>query len=190
MSHFKLRAAYNHFNELKNDYVPCPSPPPFSFFALSADPIPCVVPSRFSFLFSFSSAYFSGPQLLKIPEYRFFACSLGFSLCNVLSLMETLQIIPSRNLGPKLTENTVFNSFSGVRQVGFASLLSEKRKAHQSCCVKTRSYTEDRNGGGFISRRSNSAQDQEQEEGLLLGTEKDSSGSVVGFHLIPQSGKK
>ncbi|KAI3457998.1 hypothetical protein Pfo_014661 [Paulownia fortunei] len=102
--------------------------------------------------------------------------------------METLQISPSRTLCLKLTENTVFNSFSGVRQVGFASLLSRNREA-QSLRVKTRSYTEDRNGGGFISRSSNSAQDKEQEreEGLLLGTEKDSAGSVVGFNLIPHS---
>ncbi|KAK6135229.1 hypothetical protein DH2020_031037 [Rehmannia glutinosa] len=98
--------------------------------------------------------------------------------------MGTLQITPSRILGHKLAENnTVFNSFSGVRQVGFASLLSRNRKA-QSFWVKTRSNSEDRNGGGFVSRSSNSTG---QEEGLLLGTEKDSDGSVVGFNLTPHS---
>lgn len=29
---------------------------------------------------------------------------------------------------------------------------------------------------------------KEQEKGLLLGAQRDGSGSVVGFHLIPQSG--
>ncbi|KAL3653641.1 Pentafunctional AROM polypeptide [Castilleja foliolosa] len=91
--------------------------------------------------------------------------------------MEALQINPSRIIGHKLTENTKFNSFSGVRQVGFASLLS--RNTHQSICVKTRSFTEDRS--------INSDEIKQQDEGLLLGTEKDKSGSVIGFNLIPHS---
>ncbi|GFQ06480.1 soluble starch synthase 1 chloroplastic/amyloplastic [Phtheirospermum japonicum] len=94
--------------------------------------------------------------------------------------MEALQIHPSRIIGHKLTENTNFNSFSGVRQVGFASLLS--RNSHQSICVKTRSYTEDR------SRNSDEIK-QQRDEGLLLGTEKDKTGAVVGFNLIPHSGQ-
>ncbi|KAL8550850.1 hypothetical protein ACS0TY_000073 [Phlomoides rotata] len=89
--------------------------------------------------------------------------------------MKTLQIIPSRNLAPKLTENAIFNCLSGVRQVGFASLLSGKRK-DWSFCVKTRSLGE--NGGGFMSGRRKSSQDKDQDE-------RDSS--VSGFHLIPHS---
>lgn len=93
--------------------------------------------------------------------------------------MKTLQIIPSRNLVPKLTENAIFNCISGVRQVGFASPLSGKRK-DWSFCVKTRSLGE--NGGGFMSGRRKSSQDKDQDE-------RDTSGSVAGFHLVPHSGK-
>ncbi|KAL0304419.1 UNVERIFIED_CONTAM: Soluble starch synthase 1, chloroplastic/amyloplastic [Sesamum radiatum] len=100
--------------------------------------------------------------------------------------METLQIIPSRTVGPGLRENGVFSSLSGVRQVGFASLLLRNRKV-QPFCIRARSYTEDRNGEDLISRSSNSGQSEEPDELLLLGTERDSSGSVVGFQLIPHS---
>ncbi|KAL0400590.1 UNVERIFIED_CONTAM: Soluble starch synthase 1, chloroplastic/amyloplastic [Sesamum latifolium] len=100
--------------------------------------------------------------------------------------METLQIIPSRTVGPGLRENGVSSSFSGVRQVGFASLLLRNRKV-QSFCIRARSYTEDRNGEDLISSSSNSGQNEEPDELLLLGTERDSSGSVVGFQLIPHS---
>lgn len=102
--------------------------------------------------------------------------------------MEALHIVPSRILGLKLIENRVFDSFSGVRQVGFTRLLPGKRK-DQCFCVRRRSYKDDKNGGKFVGRRSGNAQDKEtEEEGVLLGTERDGSGSVVGFHLIPQSG--
>lgn len=102
--------------------------------------------------------------------------------------MEALHIVPSRILGLNLIENRVFDSFSGVRQVGFTRLLPGKRK-DQCFCVRRRSYKDDRNGGEFMGRRSGNAQDKEtEEEGVLLGTERDGSGSVVGFHLIPQSG--
>ena len=30
--------------------------------------------------------------------------------------------------------------------------------------------------------------EDEKEEGLLFGTERDASGSVIGFHLIPPTG--
>ncbi|KAL6533324.1 Pentafunctional AROM polypeptide [Orobanche minor] len=105
-----------------------------------------------------------------------------------------LQIVPSRIHARKLTEITFCNSSSGVGQVGFASLIRRNRETrHQySIRVKTRrSCTGDGNGGGFISGSSrNSAEDKKEEEDLLLRFEKDSGGSVVGFNLIPHSGKK
>ncbi|KAL9163111.1 hypothetical protein ABFS82_06G020400 [Erythranthe guttata] len=99
--------------------------------------------------------------------------------------MEALQISPSRILSPtpRLTENSIFNSFGGVRQVGFASLLTRNIKKQSFCGNKTRSYSK----GGFITRSSSSAQDKEVEDGLLLDTQRDISGSVIGFHLIPHS---
>lgn len=101
--------------------------------------------------------------------------------------MEALLIVPSRIFGLKLIENRVFDSFSGVRQVGFTRLLAGKRK-DQCFCVRRRSYKEDKNGGEFVGSGKTEKKETE-EEGVLLGTERDGSGSVVGFHLIPQSGK-
>lgn len=92
--------------------------------------------------------------------------------------MEALQIVPSRNIGIKLIESRVVDCLSGVKQVGLAPLLSGKKKGGRSLCVKARLYKEDKN-----------AQNREKEEGILLGTERDGSGSVVGFNLIPHSGE-
>ncbi|KAG8381133.1 hypothetical protein BUALT_Bualt06G0090700 [Buddleja alternifolia] len=99
--------------------------------------------------------------------------------------METLQIVPSRIIGGRSTDNAIFKSFSGVRQLGSASLSWRNRKI-QSLCVKKRWYND---GRRFMCRSSSSssAQDKEQGEGTLLGTERDSTGSVVGFNLIPHS---
>lgn len=102
-----------------------------------------------------------------------------------MPLMETFAIVPSRPAisSPILRQNSVLSFFSGVNQVGFASLLSGGRKI-RSLCVKTRSYSEDTSGGDLLSRKNNADQ---EEQGRLLGAEKDSSGSVVGFQLIPYS---
>ncbi|XP_075104702.1 soluble starch synthase 1, chloroplastic/amyloplastic isoform X4 [Nicotiana tabacum] len=64
-----------------------------------------------------------------------------------------------------------------VRQVGFNSWLLQGRirsRKIQSLCVRS-SFN---NAGGSSSS---------EEKGLLLGAERDSSGSVVGFQLIPHS---
>ncbi|KAL3846178.1 hypothetical protein ACJIZ3_003581 [Penstemon smallii] len=97
--------------------------------------------------------------------------------------METLQISQSRNLGHKSVKDTIFKPFSVVGQVGFASFLSRKINI-QSFCVERKLY---KNRVDLICRSSSSAQDKEKQEGIFLGTERDSSGSVVGFNLIPHS---
>ena len=99
--------------------------------------------------------------------------------------MEALHIAPGRNLAVKLVQNSGVDCFSGVRQVGFASLLSGKRK-DRSFCVRARSYKEE---GEIASRGSGNAQNKEKEQGIFLGAERDGTGSVVGFHLIPHSGQ-
>lgn len=45
-------------------------------------------------------------------------------------------------------------------------------------------------GSGFSASQdgSSAVEDGKKEKGLLLGAEKDDSGSVLEFHLIPQSG--
>ncbi|XP_051138174.1 soluble starch synthase 1, chloroplastic/amyloplastic isoform X2 [Andrographis paniculata] len=103
--------------------------------------------------------------------------------------METLQFVPSRVVRSfNLSQNVSLISFSGVRQVGFASSLLSRNRTVQSCCVRARSYAEDRSEEDFIRTNSGGAQDKEQNEGRLLGAERDSTGSVVGFQLIPHSG--
>lgn len=84
----------------------------------------------------------------------------------------------------RLIENRALEC-CGVRQVGFASLLSGKRKG-RLFCVRARLYKEEKDGGELAGRSGGNAQNKE--EGILLGTERDGSGSIVGFNLIP--GKK
>lgn len=97
---------------------------------------------------------------------------------------------PSRFLCREPTEISVIRSCSAVGQVGFGYLYRNRKisKGSQSLVVKRRSYTEERNGEDSITSGRNS-QDEEQRKGLLLGTERDNSGSVIGFQLIPHSGK-
>ncbi|CAK9146552.1 unnamed protein product [Ilex paraguariensis] len=102
--------------------------------------------------------------------------------------METLRTsgILSCKLPLKLTETPLNVGVS--RRVGFAYLRNQRRTNIQSLCL-TKSLT-DNSGGGFSSssQDGSSIVEDDKEEGLLLGTERDDSGSVVGFHLIPQSG--
>lgn len=141
--------------------------------------------SHFHFSFSLFLASTAKDHHRISSLLRHWGCFLPPLSCP-LSLMESLQIAPSRIIGPRLPESTVFNSFSGIRQVGFASLLTRNGR-DQSFCSRIRSFTEDRNAGGSINRSSDTARDK---DGLLLGAQRDSSGSVVGFNLIPHSGKK
>jgi starch synthase len=53
--------------------------------------------------------------------------------------------------------------------------------------IQRRSITA-RTGGGFTSPQDGSSTVEDDKQGLVLGTERDASGSIVGFQLIPQSG--
>ncbi|KAI5657660.1 hypothetical protein M9H77_26453 [Catharanthus roseus] len=77
--------------------------------------------------------------------------------------------------------------FSAIRQVGFASFYRQRRRKLDSVCIVSRSY-----GGGFSASQDESSplEDNNKEKGLLLGEQRDGSGSVVGFHLIPPSGEE
>ena len=83
-----------------------------------------------------------------------------------------------------------FSNFTVVGQVGYAPFWSGRSGSR---CLRIRASVSGGGGGrGSSSQEGNSAvEDEEKEEekkGLLLGTEMDGSGSVVGFNLIPQSG--
>lgn len=75
------------------------------------------------------------------------------------------------------------------RQVGlgFSWLLKGRSSSKiQSLCV--RSSFGNGGGSGSASDSSSIAENKKMSEGLLLGPERDASGSVVGFQLIPHSG--
>ncbi|GMY28295.1 soluble starch synthase 1, chloroplastic/amyloplastic isoform X1 [Fagus crenata] len=79
-----------------------------------------------------------------------------------------------------------FNNFTVIKQVGYAPLW--RRRSRSGGCLRFRASV---SGGGHGTSQDgySAVEDEEKEEkGLLLGRDRDSSGSVVAFHLIPQSG--
>ncbi|XP_075495714.1 soluble starch synthase 1, chloroplastic/amyloplastic [Primulina tabacum] len=101
--------------------------------------------------------------------------------------METLQI-PSRvlNLCRATTELSGFKTCGLDGRVGFLGIRQNSRKP-QSFCVGRRSFRRNDNGGVFVCRSGSNAQDKKQEDGLVSSTERDISGSAVGFQLVPHS---
>ncbi|KAK7828164.1 starch synthase 1 [Quercus suber] len=105
--------------------------------------------------------------------------------------MESLQMTTKVSSCIPSSRNPVqakFSNFKVVGQVGYAPFW---RGRSGSRCLRIRASVSGGGGGrGSSSQDGNSAvEDEEKEEkkGLLLGTEMDGSGSVVGFNLIPQS---
>lgn len=77
-----------------------------------------------------------------------------------------------------------FNNVRVIGQVSSAPLWGRRNRAR---CLTLRASVSD--GGLSSSQDGSSAVEYEKEEkGLILGTEKDDSGAVIGFHLIPPSG--
>ncbi|KAL5736915.1 hypothetical protein ACOSP7_031369 [Xanthoceras sorbifolium] len=92
---------------------------------------------------------------------------------------------------PKLAPTLAFGPF---RHVGFGSLSRNRAK---NGCLIARSSVDIGGGdgggyGGSNTHEGSSAVEDEKEEqrGFLLGPERDVSGSVVGFNLIPPSGEQ
>lgn len=78
-----------------------------------------------------------------------------------------------------------FNNVRVIGQVSSAPLWGRRSRAR---CLTLRTSVSD--GGLSSSQDGSSAVEYEKEEkGLILGTEKDDSGAVIGFHLIPPSGE-
>jgi hypothetical protein len=76
-----------------------------------------------------------------------------------------------------------FNHSRVFGQVGFAPLW---RRSGRGCLSLRTSVSGDRIGGSQDG--SSAVEDEKDKKGLILGTERDDSGSVIGFRLIPQSG--
>ncbi|KAE8077698.1 hypothetical protein FH972_016235 [Carpinus fangiana] len=78
-----------------------------------------------------------------------------------------------------------FNHFRVIGQVGFAPLW--RRRSGRGCLRLRASVSGDTIGGSQDGP--SAVEDDKEKKGLILGTERDGSGSVIGFHLIPQSGE-
>lgn len=160
--------------------------------ALSSDPIAGQalggqgILHRSTLFFSFSPFLSILQVSTQVGIYSSLLHFLAFSLL-FLSTMAALQTSSS-------CQNSFANfvgrhdkRFSAIRQVGFASFYRQRRRKLDSVCIVSRSY-----GGGFSASQDESSplEDNNKEKGLLLGEQRDGSGSVVGFHLIPPSGMR
>ncbi|KAL3524415.1 hypothetical protein ACH5RR_017249 [Cinchona calisaya] len=101
-------------------------------------------------------------------------------------------------------------SLKKIRQVGFASFVGQRNRTQSFCVGRSYFSSSPRRihnngsgsggggGGGFIQKNcqdgssssSSNVEDDQNNKGLLLGAERDASGAVVGFSLIPQSGEE
>ena len=117
------------------------------------------------------------------PTLDFLVLSLSLSPWEMESLQtKVFSCISSSNPIPQ----PKFNNFTLIKQVGYAPLW--RRRSRSGGCLRFRASV---SGGGHGTSQDgySAVEDEEKEEkGLLLGRDRDSSGSVVAFHLIPQSG--
>lgn len=77
-----------------------------------------------------------------------------------------------------------FNNFRVIGQLGFAPLW--RRRRGRGCLRIRTSVSGDTIGGSQDG--ASAVEDEKEKKGLILGAERDNSGSVIGFRLIPQSG--
>lgn len=72
-----------------------------------------------------------------------------------------------------------------ARKRGFATL---RRKTGIVYSLTLRKSVAESNEGGIRSSQDGSSIVEHEKDDLILGTERDSSGSIIGFHVMPQSG--
>lgn len=101
--------------------------------------------------------------------------------------MESLQIsrITTSNSPLKLADITT--NFRVFKQLGFVPWWRQSSRTGSLC---VRRSVSGRKKGGIGGSRDGSSAVKDEKESLLLGTERDGSGSVIGFQLTPQSEQK
>lgn len=99
--------------------------------------------------------------------------------CHPHSFMESVQMI-TKVSSCKSFSNPLQAKFTDFRVLGKLGLAPLWRRRSRSGCLRLRAS----NSGGS----QDAVEEERQEKGLVLGTERDGSGSVIGFPLIPQSG--
>ncbi|BFG23494.1 hypothetical protein CerSpe_097680 [Prunus speciosa] len=100
--------------------------------------------------------------------------------------MESLKftsLIPCKS-SVNLIPTTKFVNHEVIGQVGFVPLW--KRRSRRPA-LRLRAQVS--GGSGGAQDGASAVEDQREEKGVLLGAETDSSGSVIGFNLIPPNGK-
>lgn len=99
--------------------------------------------------------------------------------------MESLKftsLIPCKS-SVNLIPTTKFVNHEVIGQAGFVPLW--KRRSRRPA-LRLRAQVS--GGSGGAQDGASAVEDQREEKGVLLGAETDSSGSVIGFNLIPPNG--
>ncbi|KAF2291898.1 hypothetical protein GH714_036042 [Hevea brasiliensis] len=97
--------------------------------------------------------------------------------------MQSLRITQGRSCPSSPKSVNTHLSFLPIAQLGFAYLFGERCKKASLTLVRTEV-------GGLGNSRDglSEVQNGNEEKGLILGAERDETGSVIGFNLISQSG--
>ncbi|CAH9059020.1 unnamed protein product [Cuscuta epithymum] len=88
---------------------------------------------------------------------------------------------------PICSERTALQKCSVSEQVGFSCFWAGQRSIKIRSLKVGRTYAainESQEDGSYITEENDTKED---EKGLILDTQRDGSGTVIGFHLIPQS---
>lgn len=80
---------------------------------------------------------------------------------------------------------TKYANHEAIGQLGFAPLWKRRGAA----CLRLRASVAGGSGGGGQDGASAVEDQQKDKKGVFLGAERDGSGAVIGFNLIPPNGK-
>ncbi|XP_059629022.1 soluble starch synthase 1, chloroplastic/amyloplastic [Cornus florida] len=104
--------------------------------------------------------------------------------------METLQTFRVVSCKSALIRTETSPNLGVIRTENIVSVWTQNRR-NQTRSLSLRRSVKDRNNGGIQTSSQDgpsTLKENDKKKGLMLGTERDVTGSVVGFHLIPQSG--
>ncbi|THF97127.1 hypothetical protein TEA_007252 [Camellia sinensis var. sinensis] len=108
--------------------------------------------------------------------------------------METLGVpsppLPCKSFLNSTTRTEITLKPGVFRQMGVVSTLWRQKRSNLGSLTLGRSVSGGEKGGFRSSQDGSSTMEDKEEKGLLLGAERDDSVSVVGFHLIPPSGRE
>ncbi|RAL51464.1 hypothetical protein DM860_010966 [Cuscuta australis] len=90
---------------------------------------------------------------------------------------------------PLCSERTGLQKCSVSGQVGLSSFGQRRLKIRSLNLGRPRTARNvSQEDASFVPEEENDRKEVEEEKGLLLGAQRDGSGNVIGFHLVPDSG--